>query len=344
MKTVFGVLSAIAPASTVADLARALGDDALVLVHHDWSQQPEFALQARNIEFVDDPVRTGWANWGLTEAIFKLMETALARHDFDYFQLMTPACMPIRPRSELVAHLQRTHADFHVDHLPLATMPIVEMSHGYRALAAQNSLRYRMLWKAREWYFGRNPPTENLSNLSFPTTSRIDLPGSAGMLARLGKRITDLAGHPKAFWHPYSEDFRCHVGCSWFGASRAGCEYLLERRKNRSLMKYFSRISMPGEIMMPTLIANSGLRIAPSNHLLSRFEGARPRPFGLDDLPMLRDNQRFFARKFPEVHDAPIRVAVHEQLLVTRTATHHDDALDMATPAHDAALELASLP
>lgn len=321
MKTVFGVLSAIAPATTVADLAQTLGNDAVVLVHHDRSQQPDFAPRGANIEFVDDPVRTGWANWGLTQAVFKLMETALARHDFDYFQLMTPACMPIRPRAELLAHLQLTHADFHVDHLPLATMPMIEMSHGYRALAPEGSFRYRALWKAREWYFGQSPPTENLSNLSFPTTSRIELGGSAGALARLGKRLTDIAGHPKAFWHPYSEDFRCHVGCSWFGASRAGCEHLLERRKNRALMKYFSHVSMPNEIMFPTLIANSGLRIAPSNHLLSTFEGARPRTFGFDDLAMLRDSPRFFARKFPEAPDAAIRVAVREQLLEARTRT-----------------------
>lgn len=323
MFTVFGILSAIAPASTISDLALALGPDALALVHHDWTQQHDFAPSGTNIEFVADPVRTGWANWGLALAVFKLLETALARHRFDFFQLLTPACLPIRPRAEFLAHLGRSGADFHVDHLPLTIDPTVQMSHAYRALAPNGSLRYRALWKARSWYFGDAPPTANRSNLAFPTSSRIGIPGAAGVLARVGKWITDVAGHPAGFWHPYTRDYRCHVGCSWFGASRAGCEYLLEQSRNTRLMSYFSRVDMPSEIMVPTLIANSPLRTAPSNHLLSTFEGARPRPFDIGDFATLQASPRFFARKFPEVAGAPIRVAVHERLLQTDAAPQY---------------------
>ena len=319
MKIVYGILSAVAPPSTIADLTRILGSDAIRLIHHDWTQQPDMPVSGHNVEFVSEPARTGWANWGLSLAVFKLMETALARHRFDYFQLMTPACLPIKPQAALVAHLKRTVADFHVDHVPLDLAPNIRMSHAYRALAPAGSVRYRALWRARRWYFGENPATENLSNLSFPITNRIEAGGITGALAQLGQWATIRAAHSRRLGHPFDRDFRCHVGCSWFGASRSGCEALLEQSRDRRLMDWFTRVSMPGEIMMPSLIANSGLPIAASNYLLSVYEGARPRSFELDSLADLRKSPRFFARKFPEDVRAPIRIAVRERLLENRS-------------------------
>lgn len=336
-KMLFGVLSSVSSAATVSNLVGALGPDADILIHHDWSQQAGFELDADNVSFVQDPLHTGWATWGLSLAVFKLIEVALARHRFDYFQLMTPSCLPIRPLVDLANHLDKTRAAFYVDHVALEANPLVLMSHGYRALAPIGSWRYRGLRRLRRWYFGDVAPETNRFNLSFPTTSQANRDDLAGMRARVAKRLTDLTASSAGFWHPYGDVFGCHVGCSWFGASREGCEYLLEQSRNRRLMDFFSRVEMPSEIMMPTLIANSGLPVAPSNYLLSPFEGARPRAFDLHDLPAIRASERFFARKFPEDPAAPIRIAIR-QLLRDRIGPGHAIA-----PAVDAGFTAALL-
>lgn len=314
-----GIVSAVTPAPTLASLVDALGPSVSVLLHHDWSQQPDFELDGANIEYVDDPVRTGWASWGASLAVFRMIETALERHDFEYFQLMTPNCLPIRPIAQLERHLERTGATFYVDHVGTDDDETVLMSHGYRAFAPADSYRFRALLKLRLAWFGRNPPTENRSNLAFPTQNLLAVGGFRGALAYSARQATRLVAR-HAPWHPFGRDLRAHFGCSWFGATREGCEYLLERSRDAKLMNWFSRVSMPGELMFPTLIANSGLPIAPSNYLLSTYEGARPRPFDMGDFETIRTSKRFFARKFPEDPRAPIRLAVKERLLIARAS------------------------
>ncbi|MGE0312734.1 MAG: beta-1,6-N-acetylglucosaminyltransferase [Lautropia sp.] len=332
-RLLYGILSAVTPAPTVSSLVDALGPDAQVLIHHDWSQQPEFSLHGPNVDYVPDPVRTGWATWGATLAVFRMLETALERYDFDYFQLMTPNCLPIRPASQLADHLARTGAAFYVDHVSVEDDPIALMSHGYRAFAPADSIGFRVLLKLRQAYFGRNPPVENRANLAFPTANLADAGGARGALARAARLATELTAR-YGFWHPFGPKLHCHFGCSWFGASREGCEYLLDRSRDRQLIDWFSRVSMPGEILLPTLIANAGMPVAPSNYLLSRFDGARPVPFGMADFDTIRASARFFARKFPEDPISPIRLAVKRQLLAGRA----DEAAGDAAAAPIAAL------
>ncbi len=331
-RLLYGILSAVTPAPTVSSLVDALGPDAQVLIHHDWSQQPDFVLERPNVDYVPEPERTGWATWGATLAVFRMLETALERHDFDYFQLMTPNCLPIRPAAQLADHIDRTGAAFYVDHVPVDGDPTVLMSHGYRAFAAAGSFGFRALLKLRQAYFGRNPDVANRANLAFPTTSLIDAGGMRGALAHASLWATDAVSR-YAPWHPFGRDLKCHFGCSWFGASREGCRYLLDRSQDRRLMQWASRVSMPGELLLPTLIANSGLPVAPSNYLLSIFDGARPRPFGMADFETIRASERFFARKFPEDPVSPIRLAVKQQLLHAPCADASAHATDDAPHA-----------
>src|SRR3954447_10256317 len=95
-KIVFLVMSAVSKPGTVDQLARALAPHC-VLVHHDFSQSPEFPLSAPNVRFVPDPKRTGWGVFGLVEGIFHSFRYALANLEFDYLQLLSPTCLPIKP-------------------------------------------------------------------------------------------------------------------------------------------------------------------------------------------------------------------------------------------------------
>lgn len=317
MRILFGIMSAVQPASTVASLADALGPDHPIMVHHDWSQQPDFDLQRPNLSYVEAPERTGWAKWGFSRGILKLVAEAMAREPFDYFQLLSPTCLPVRPLAEFEAHLGRCGADFLVDAVRLDSDPNVLMSHGWRAFAAADSTRQRLLRRARQWYFGNDAVVASRDGLSFPVTSLVDAPGLAGIRARLGYALTRQAARGRGFSHPFSEAFPCYAGSTWFTASRRGCAHLLERAGDAALTAAFARMHMGDEMYFPSIFRNSGLPCAPAVHYIARFVDARPAWFDLSNLDEIRRSGAYFARKFPEDPQSPVRLAVHRMVRPT---------------------------
>lgn len=307
MRILFGIMSAVQPAATVASLVDALGRDHPVMLHHDWSQQPDFPLRRPNLTYVERPERTGWANWGFSRGILRLVDEALARERFDYFQLLSPTCMPVRPMAEFEAHLAATGADFLIDAVRLDSDPKVLMSHGWRAFAAAGSWRHRVLRRARNWYFGSDGAVANRAGLSFPTKSLLQAPGIAGLKARMGQAITTLARKQVGFHHIFSDAYPCYVGSTWFTASRRGCEYLLAQSRDERLTDYFSRMHMGDEMFFPTIFRNSGMPCAPAPHYIARFLDARPLWLRVEDLDEVLATGSFFARKFPEEPDCEVR-------------------------------------
>jgi hypothetical protein len=314
MRILFGIMSAVQPAATVASLVDALGPDHPVMVHHDWSQQPDFQLRRPNLFYVEQPERTGWANWGFSRGILKLIAEAMARQQFDYFQLLSPTCLPVRPIVEFEAHLAQCGADFLVDSVRLDSDDNVLMSHGWRAFAAADSTRQRILRRARKWYFGTDAAVESRDGLSFPVTSLVEAPGIAGIRARVGRSITLQAARGHGFSHPFSEAFPCYAGSTWFSASRRGCAHLLDRARDEALTAAFARMHMGDEMYFPSVFRNSGLPCAPAVHYIARFVEARPAWFDLSGLDEIRRSGAFFARKFPEDPASPVRLAVREMV------------------------------
>jgi hypothetical protein len=314
MRIIFGIMSAVQPAATVASLVDTLGPDHRVMVHHDWSQQPDFPLRRPNLSYVEQPERTGWANWGFSRGILKLVAEAVTREQFDYFQLLSPTCLPVRPMAEFEAHLAQCGADFLVDAVRLDSDPNVLMSHGWRAFAAADSTRQRILRRARKWYFGNDAVVESRDGLSFPVNSFVDAPGLAGMKARLGHAITLQAARGHGFSHPFSEAFPCYAGSTWFTASRRGCAHLLEQARDEALTGAFARMHMGDEMYFPSIFRNSGLPCGPAVHHIAGFIDARPAWFDLSSLDEIRRSRAFFARKFPEDPVSPVRVAVRQMV------------------------------
>ncbi|MFB2350981.1 hypothetical protein, partial [Priestia megaterium] len=117
--------------AVVDQLADALAPHT-VLVHHDFTQQADFPLKAPNVRFVPNPVRTGWAVFGFVEGIFLTLRHALAELDFDYLQLLSPSCLPIKPMAQFEAHAMGS-ALAHFDCIDLLADHDALMSVGYRA-------------------------------------------------------------------------------------------------------------------------------------------------------------------------------------------------------------------
>ena len=143
-KIVFVVMSAIHSPESVAQLARALAPHTVV-VHHDFSQTPDFSVNEPNVRFVPEPKRTGWAIWGFSEGIFHAMRYAYENLEFDYLQILSPTCLPIKPVSALEAHVAANTSDADFASIDMLADEDALMSVSYRGFAGEESFRHRLL-------------------------------------------------------------------------------------------------------------------------------------------------------------------------------------------------------
>jgi len=314
-KLVFLVMSAIHPVETVKELCRSLAPHT-VLIHHDFAQNPDFALDEPNVVFVTDPKRTGWGVWGFTEGIFRGIEFAVGNLDFDYLQLLSPTCLPIKPVAAFEEHVaaRRTDADF--GWLDLYADNDALMSVGYRMFAQEDTLAYRILRRLFLIYFGGSAERRDVAGVQIrahaPGTTSV---GRLPLRARAALKATRAWVRASARRHIFDEDFRPYFGSAWFGAHRPVIEWLLERFRQPDIARQFSRLRIPEELLIATLLKSSGFRGGPLNHCIITFYGANPKWLDEGDWETLRASPAFFARKFPVQTDSSIRRRVLTELV-----------------------------
>ncbi len=303
----FGVMSATQPASMVDQLAELLYPHTIV-VHHDFRKLPSYAPTAPNVVLVPDPRETGWGSWGLAEAVFHTMRFALDRFDFDYFQLLSPTCLPIRPISEFEEHVARSSVDAHVDLLHLDEHVDTLMHYAYRTYMPAGTLRFRALRRLRGWYFGGDQELEQLSSLSRLKGPHAQARQPLPPRARFALAVTRAAARGWLGSHPFVEQCRAVVGGLFFGARRPVCDYLVGMSGRGVIPPFMQQLQIVDETVFPVLLANSRFRLGPSNHAINDFsiEG-NPRWIEEADLDRLVSTGRFFARKFPVQLDARVR-------------------------------------
>lgn len=308
LKIVFGLMSAVATAETINQLVNALHPYP-VIIHHDVSQQSDFTVTAQNASFVPDPKRTGYGVWALTEGVVHLVKHCVENVDFDYFQLISPACLPIKPLSQFAEYLSGSDVDAHAEFCDLRENLDAMISFGFRVYAPDNSLRRAILRLARKWHVGDIPDLVERCGLQVVRRPRdaesSPLVGMASAIIRLadkgwfGCRLPDPGLRPM-------------MGGMWFGARRPVCEYLVERINEPAIHHHFELVNDFGEHGFATLLGNSKFRFGPFNTFVNDFKGWSPRTFDLDDLERLASLPHFFARKFPDDPAAEVRLRVLE--------------------------------
>ncbi|MDB5870092.1 MAG: hypothetical protein JWP96_2424 [Polaromonas sp.] len=306
---VFLVMSAVSKPATVDQLARALAPHT-VLVHHDFLQTPVFPLSAPNVVFVPDPKRTGWGLFSFVEAIFHSMQYALANLDFDYLQLLSPSCLPIKPIDEFEAHVAG-RADAHFDCVDVLRDQDALMSIGYRALTPDNSLRFRIARRLSNIYFGASLGRREEAGIWLRSG------GLKSVGSWLALAFTRALGRPSIGRHIFDENFRAYYGTTWFGARRHIVAEMVDRFQRPELHDYFSRLCLPEEIVLPTLLMHLRLTKGPMNHCFQNFDQAHPRLFEERDIAQLKVSPAFFARKFPDDPTAPVRTKVIDEMVGT---------------------------
>ena len=305
MQIVFGIMSAVHSAATVEQLARALAPWPVV-IHHDFEQSPDFKVQADNVSFVPEPKRTGWAVWGFSEGIMHLLSHCLNTHGADYFQLLSPTCLPVRPVSEFMTHLERSRFDVHIGTAQINRDPDLLVNFGYRAFCAQDSLSFRILQKLRSAYFGECAARREVANLQTQIRSEEGAMSPVQLLAMLA---TGLARRGWLGRHLFLDGAMDPVvGGTWFGCRRDAGEYLLSRSSDSEVKAFFSKMRIPDEMMFSSLFHNSPFDVGEPNHYVHTFNEQNPQWIGVDDLEKIRRSHRFFARKFHDDPDDPARM------------------------------------
>jgi hypothetical protein len=301
-RIVFLVLSAVAKASTVDQLARSLAPHC-VLVHHDFSQTPNFKLTAPNAVFVPEPKRTGWAFFGLVDAIFHSMQYAQDHLEFDYFQLLTPSCLPIKPMEAFEAHVGGTE-DAHFGCVDLFEDRDVLMSVGYRALTPESSFRHRVFRRLSKEYFGRSPGRREEAGIWLRSG------GPKTPLAWAALAATKALAQPLLGRHIFGNRLKPYYGSTWFGAKRHIVARMLEGYAQPGFREYFSHLRIADEFLIPTLLMSLRPVKGEFNHLIHTFDEAHPGVLQEADLAELERSRAFFARKFPDDVGNPIRARV----------------------------------
>ena len=284
-----------------------------VVVHHDYRKLADFRPTGANIELIPNPLDTGWGTWGFCDAIFHTLRYALEQYDFDYFQLLSPTCMPLRPIQEFEAFVATDQADVHADQMLVTRDDDTLMSFGYRTFARFPSLRFKILRRLRSWYFSQG--TDVIQTHSLAMLRLRDADRSRTLPARSALWLTRQAALGRLGGHPFGAGLQPMIGGTFFGARRAVCEYLVELHARTAIPQYLKHLSLVDETLFATLIGNSNFLIGPSNHAINDFNKVgHPKWIELVDLERLAATGRFFGRKFSEDPYSPIRQVLLDRL------------------------------
>lgn len=310
VRLVFGMTSATERPEVIEQLVDTLGGRPVVL-HHDFTKQPTLRIDRPNVHFTTESHVTGWGSWALCLAVLSTIEYALEHLEFDYFQLLSPSCLPLHPIDEFEAYLAAQPAEGSMDLMDIGSDEDFLMNYGWRMYAPRDTVRQRILRKMRAAYFGRDAERIQPFGLTVLSDRRSGRRVRTDVSKRLAVAVMHALGHPAVSGSPFTRDFRAFVGSLWFGASRALCEDLVRGARDPRIVAYFSRLHIPDELLFATIAGNSGRRITPAYHLINTFnERGNPRTFRSSDLPALLECDAWFARKFPLNTAAPIRTGV----------------------------------
>lgn len=306
-RIVFLVMSAVSKPATIDQLARALAPH-VVLVHHDFSQTPDFHLTAPNVVLVPDPRRTGWAFFGFVDGIFHSIRYALEHLQFDYFQLLSPTCLPIRPVRQFEAHVSGRE-EAHFDCIDLLRDPDALMSVGYRAFTPEKSLRHRVFRRLSSIYFGALAGRRNEAGIWLRSG------GGAGIASRAALLATQTLARPAIGRHIFGETFRPYYGSAWFGARNHVVAGMVDVFDAAGVRRYFSRLRIPEEFLFPTLLMHLGPKRGPLNHFIQTYNEAHTGEVGEEQIEQLARSGAYFARKFPDDPADPVRLRVLDELV-----------------------------
>ncbi len=315
MRIIFGILSSVNTDVAVQQLIDAIGSEHIVIVHHDFSKQPEFQVTGKNVYVLEDYVITEWGGWSLVEATDKLMKRALTMTDWDYFQLLSDTCLPVHSIREFEKYLENEQPDVNINCAAITKHPEILLSYGFRAFAAKDTFAHRILRRVN--YLSEKMRGMDgyrlIEGLTIPVYVNDDKPFVKLLACALPNLLFRFAAKGIGFKHPFHDGVECYVGGQFFGCSRQVCQQIQEwiATHEQTVSAIRTQIHIPDEFFFHTIIGNLHLqRYAPANHLVKYFDTKTGHGVEIeqDDFEQLKQSGKFFARKFSKKPEDPMRL------------------------------------
>ncbi len=304
MSTPIGFVILVNPFNRLGQTARlinklnAMFDMPPIAVHHDFGKNPNFITNCPpNVRLVQPHINTKWADFSCVEAAIQAIRLLYSGAEKpDWFVYLSGSDYPIKPASKIIADLQGSDFDAHIQHL------LLEYNHyltWWQKISFKRfcSVRIRVPWITRYLQF-----TTRYRWLSHPFFTQ----------GRL----------------PYSDKLKPYAGEAWFCANYRAAQSILNfYDKDQALAEHCRQILVPEETYFHTVLANDHSIKLSQNYLryvdwsapgsekplnLSELPdakascGSNPRILTLTDLPKLLNSSAHFARKFSDQPDSDI--------------------------------------
>ncbi|MDP3010182.1 MAG: beta-1,6-N-acetylglucosaminyltransferase [Methylococcales bacterium] len=322
MRVVFGILSSNNTAEAIQQIIDAIGSNHIVIIHHDFSKQPDFQVTGDNVHILEDYSITGWGAWTLVEAVIKLIEKALQIPEWDYFQLLSDTCLPIRPIQEFEHYLETEKPDANISCFSFSEQPDLLLTHGFRAFSPKgNSFSHRLLRRVTKFSNEMRGMDgyRMLEALTIPVYTNDDKLMVKLFAVKLPKFLFRLAMKGIGFNHPFRGSTQAYVGSQFFGCSREVCQQIQDwMETNKDLVEGIkTQVAIPDEFFFQTIIGNLNLpNRQTTNHLVNFFDSKtrHGNEFELSDADRLNDSGKFFARKFSKNPDDAMRLQIIKRI------------------------------
>ena len=262
----------------------AMFGDPPIVIHHDFSKTPlNTAIFPRNVQFIEQWVRTGWGTLAVIDAQLLALRRLYETSDPDWFVHLSSTDYPIQTADFILRDLYENDFDVYIDSRRIEDLGIPFLNEGLGELAFQHP-RYP------QCAFNRYVA---IPLISPKLAKRLRTPNEKWCLKSkfLIRKFT-----------PFGDSLHCYAGDAWLTGNRRFANLLLEQTPMwKTLHRHYRSRSVPEESFQHTLLGNSpGFKVSDDNKRYSDWRGcyAHPRTLGRDDFSRLLHSTHHFARKF----------------------------------------------
>ena len=281
-----------------------------IVCHHDTSQSPlDKNAFDKNVHFVRNPIKTGWAKWSLVEATLRALEVLYSKSNPAWFTLLSASDYPILSAKDVLADLGSSPYDVLMDFRIVPKTGTSSSPRGALASLQHHGsddnielarVRYR---KAIVKY-----PVLRTRPPRYSSTKQHGW--------RVGRETVALPF--ESIFTPFRGHTECYVGSQWLSANRRAANRILQQSDLQQALKHHLRSRVvPDECFFQSLLCNQDdLSIDPNPRRYADWGGGGAHPSYLNDesLALAFASQAHFARKFEA--QSPALDAIDRHLMI----------------------------